>query len=444
MPQPTPYVRQADFTTLAALDPTAPLPGASVDAELNAILVTLQGCLASLLKLQRDDGALKNGLVTLDALSPSVLTAIGAGTSWQGRGAWVTATAYAAKDIVVDGTRTYLAATAHVSSADIATDIAAGKWVLLFDTAGTVPADDSVTADKIADGAILAAAIGFNDLTLSGFVKSGRYLVGTANDASLFKVAQTVGDVVVKVQRATTGQGEVGLEIIGATTFKIVQPSGLDELAIYAGAVKRARLDDNGVFDVVGTVRAQAAAFPASGAGAGLNYVAGTCYLTAYNYDASTHIDLKVRGKDIYLVAGGVDVMKATSAAVDFLKPVKQNGNALGYLGLPQDAKNTSFTLAMANAGGHVYSENVAGQTVTVPTNAAVAFSIDTGIVIINDGSNPINVLPADGVSLRQTGTATVKTGTASGGFNLAAGGRCTLIKVKANRWFIDGIGLTP
>lgn len=73
MTQPTPYARSFSFTDFAAAHPTDPLPGTSVDAELNAVAETLAETLANLALIQRDDTKLANGSVHPDALDADVL-----------------------------------------------------------------------------------------------------------------------------------------------------------------------------------------------------------------------------------------------------------------------------------------------------------------------------------------------------------------------------------
>ncbi|API60542.1 hypothetical protein BSL82_15665 [Tardibacter chloracetimidivorans] len=168
MSQPTPYSRQFDFTDWSATRPSDQQPGTSLDAELNAVKVTLDAVLANLVQIQRDDGALKNSAVTLDTLATDVLTTLGSGQGWTPRGAWVTATAYEMGDVVAEDGSTYVATVAHTSGT-FSTDEAADKWVPIFGAvaSGSI-ADGAVTTAKIADGAVTTAKLGFTSLTLSG------------------------------------------------------------------------------------------------------------------------------------------------------------------------------------------------------------------------------------------------------------------------------------
>ena len=65
----------------------------------------------------------------------------------------------------------------------------------------------------------------------------------------------------------------------------------------------------------------------------------------------------------------------------------------------PQNVQNGNYTLVLGDAGKHIYSTNAGAQTITIPTNASVAFPIGTIITIVNRGTNPI-VLSASGVSI--------------------------------------------
>ncbi len=130
MAQPTPYNRQYNFTDYQTVNPTKPLPATSVDAELNAIELTADEILANLALLQRDDGALKNQLVTPESLSASTLAIISQG-EYNPRGVWATATAYAVGDLATFNAATYLCLVAHTAAAAFATDNAAGKWLLI-------------------------------------------------------------------------------------------------------------------------------------------------------------------------------------------------------------------------------------------------------------------------------------------------------------------------
>lgn len=78
MPQPTPFSPEFNFTDFQASNPATPLPGYRVDAELAGLAATLGGVLGNLALIQRDDGKLSDGCVTVDAVSGPLLQEIAA------------------------------------------------------------------------------------------------------------------------------------------------------------------------------------------------------------------------------------------------------------------------------------------------------------------------------------------------------------------------------
>ncbi len=149
MAQPTAYSRLYNFVTYALAHTSQPYNAAQHDAELDAAETTLDGILANLLLIQRDDGLLKNASVHPDALSTATKALIGAGESgqlnWTPRGTWATSTAYIVGDVVQNSTTSYVCATAHTSGV-FATDYSAGKWIILGETAGASASAISASA----------------------------------------------------------------------------------------------------------------------------------------------------------------------------------------------------------------------------------------------------------------------------------------------------------
>jgi hypothetical protein len=131
MAQPTAYTPATDFSAdeLANVGGRSTVGTAELDAEFAAIALTLSGVRTNLSLNQRDDGEIRDARVKLHTLSTSVL-ALFAATAGTPRGAWVTATAYALRDVVTINTNTYLCCVAHTSGT-FATDLAAVKWLLI-------------------------------------------------------------------------------------------------------------------------------------------------------------------------------------------------------------------------------------------------------------------------------------------------------------------------
>jgi len=128
MANPTPYVKGYDFSGYQAANPTLPLPAQQVDAELNDVATSIGEAIAALADVRRSDGALKNLVVTTEALAVDVRSLLAGDPN--PRGLWVTGTAYEQNDLAVYLGATYICATAHVAGT-FSTDLAATKWLLI-------------------------------------------------------------------------------------------------------------------------------------------------------------------------------------------------------------------------------------------------------------------------------------------------------------------------
>lgn len=95
----------------------------------------------------------------------------------------------------------------------------------------------------------------------------------------------------------------------------------------------------------------------------------------------------------------------------------------------PQNIQSGNYTLVLADAGKHIYSANTGAQTITIPTNASVAFPIGSVITIVNQGTAGI-LLSAAGVSVFPAGSATAVTSPV-----VPAGSTGQLVKVDTNSW---------
>lgn len=145
MTQPVAYNPTTDFSNeeSGGVAGRSTVRTSALDAELSAIESTLDQILANLALIQRDDTELVDRIVELHTLSDAVRALIATAGS-NPRADWVTATAYAVKDVVTNGTGTYLCAVAHTSGV-FATDLAADKWMLIFDTAAYIASGVSFT-----------------------------------------------------------------------------------------------------------------------------------------------------------------------------------------------------------------------------------------------------------------------------------------------------------
>jgi hypothetical protein len=109
--------------------------------------------------------------------------------------------------------------------------------------------------------------------------------------------------------------------------------------------------------------------------------------------------------------------------------------DAVGYKGLPQNAQTSTYTLALADQGKHVFATSAAF-TITIPTNASVAFPVGTEITIFV-GDAVKTLAPAGGVTLILGGTAL------TGNRTLAINSVATCIKLQTDTWVVSGAGVT-
>jgi hypothetical protein len=163
MAQPPAYTPVHSFITDAAV--LANFPGQQIDVELNALKITTDAIRANLALVQRDDGALNNGIVTYDSLAASIQS-----NGLAGANSWVTATTYLVGVAVYQNNNLYRCIVGHTSGT-FATDLAAGYWTLVvalpMGATGT-PAGINYTFDTSTTMAAPAAgALRFNNSALA-------------------------------------------------------------------------------------------------------------------------------------------------------------------------------------------------------------------------------------------------------------------------------------
>lgn len=209
MTAPVTYQRLKNFTQYALEHTADPYNASDHDAELNAIELTLEGVLENRALIQRDDGALANDSVHPDSLSTATLLLIesagGAGLDELVRGLWTTGTSYSPGQIVQEGTTSYICALAHISGV-FSTDYAAGKWVILGETAGAGASAISFTPTGGISSTNVQAAIAELDLEKAkseGFAGQ-TFLVADATAASH---AVSMGQVQSNTLLSATGTG---------------------------------------------------------------------------------------------------------------------------------------------------------------------------------------------------------------------------------------------
>lgn len=126
---------------------------------------------------------------------------------------------------------------------------------------------------------------------------------------------------------------------------------------------------------------------------------------------------------------GGLETRQATGTQLTDL---------CGYINIPQNSQSGNYTTVAGDAGKHLYhpSGAGAGDTVTIDSNANVAYPIGTALTFVNMDSNNLSIaITSDTLYLAGAGTTGTRT--------LAQYGIATAIKLTSTTWLISGTGLT-
>lgn len=294
MAQPTPFVPSFSFTDLSTDQPTVQQPGVQLDAQFDALALTTNEILDSLVAVQRDDFALKNGIVHLASLGSDVLASlllIGAEVY-----TWTTATAYTPPSIVVDGDDTYLVAVAHVSGV-LATDVAANLLVRIFDSglSGNLASEDGGSMVGTTGGATVQDR--FDELSgPDGATVIGSAAPGTGsatrtqqeiNDETVFVTGKT-GDLLTQLEAVADDHPAGVTARLPQGSYALAQP--------FVATGQRFNLRGDGehvtsiVFDPVSTASALVMNSPDAG-GMAQGSITGLGF-TTNNDVAKTAIDL--------------------------------------------------------------------------------------------------------------------------------------------------------
>jgi hypothetical protein len=130
---------------------------------------------------------------------------------------------------------------------------------------------------------------------------------------------------------------------------------------------------------------------------------------------------------------GGV-VVNGSITATAATATTTSTASSVGYLGMPQNSKATSYQLIIGDMGKHVYV--TATSTVTIPAYTSVDFPIGTTIIVVAGTGATVSIaITTDTMNLAGAGTTGTRT--------LAPFGMATLVKVAQSTWLISGVGLT-
>lgn len=219
MAAPTKYVQSYDFSDFQEANPADPLPADQVDAQFALLKTTTDETIDALANVRRSDGALVNGIVTPDSFSAAALLLIESG--FVPRGEWVTATAYAVNDVVSLARVPYICLVAHTSGV-FATDLAAGKWQSLGQSAIAVDGSSTVTADIPFNAHKLtgvAAGVSGTDAVNKAQMDAADALLDAAIDANTANIATNTANIATNTANIATNTADIAANTTLLATY---------------------------------------------------------------------------------------------------------------------------------------------------------------------------------------------------------------------------------
>lgn len=283
-------------------------------------------------------------------------------------------------------------------------------------TSGTLAISYSGTALPIANGGTALTTTPTNGQLLIG--NGTGYTLAALTAGSNITITNSSGSISIAGNAGTvTSVGFTGglLSIANATTTPAITVAGTSGGIPYFSSTSTwatsAALAANAL--VVG-----------GGAGAAPSTVTtGTGVVTALGVNTGSSGAFMVQGSAI-ISASTVNDSAGT-------------GYTIGYRQMPQNSQTgATYTLVLADDGKHIYLNTGSTNTITVPTNASVAFAIGTVITVVNGNSGTCTISgPTSGLQLANGAAATSR--------SLATKGMATMIKVATDLWYVSGAGVT-
>jgi hypothetical protein len=368
----------SDASTLANF------PGQALDVEFNDVKTTTDQIRANLALIQRDDGAPANGIVTYDTLSASLQT-----NGLAGAASWVTANAYLVGTTVYQNFNLYRCLVAHTSGV-FATDLAAGKWLLLVALpAGPqgiqgiqgIQGNNGATGNTGATGASYGGTSATSLLIANSVTKTFTTQAGLAYQVGNYVRASSAAN------GANFMEGNVSSYSGTTLAIAVTKIGGSGTFADWAFATAGAP----GTGDLLSTNNLSDVAVPAT-ARANLGLAIGT----------------NVQAADPQLTSN-----------------IRQN---------PQSANYTTVLADAEKMIQHPAADNNA-RTFTIDSNANVPYIVGTVISFDNEINTLSIAIASDTLVFAPSGATGTRT--------LAANGFASAVKTGATKWKISGVGLS-
>jgi hypothetical protein len=132
-----------------------------------------------------------------------------------------------------------------------------------------------------------------------------------------------------------------------------------------------------------------------------------------------------------WVVPTSTDLVKDGATAIETLGDSVDSTVFNGLTKVSRNAQTgTTYTLALTDAGGFVDLNNASAITLTVPTNATVAFPANTRIDILQSGAGQVTIAAAGGVTINSKGSKLKIS---------EQWAAATLVQRSANSWVLIG-----
>ena len=303
----------------------------------------------------------------------------------------------------------------------------------------------------------LLNAFGSNTITTTGLITGdggGLSNIAGANVTGTINTAVLAQEVINSAQPNIGSVGTLSELLVSNTIVSVGLTANTGDITVTAGVFAG---DGGSISNVVGANVSGEVGFAAVANSVAIANVSGAGNIATVNLDGNTANYLDGTGS-----WGPVTATTATTAGtvttaaqpnitslgtlVDLTVTgniaggninANTNGFAIGYKEIPPVVLSADDTIALEDSGKHFRSTTAGNITLSIPTNATVAFPTGTAISIVEQAAGNILVNAISGVTLYQAGNST------AGNRVISTYGVATLMKVDTDTWFISGTGVS-
>ena len=303
----------------------------------------------------------------------------------------------------------------------------------------------------------LLNAFGSNTITTTGLITGdggGLSNIAGANVTGTINTAVLAQEVINSAQPNIGSVGTLSELLVSNTIVSVGLTANTGDITVTAGVFAG---DGGSISNVVGANVTGEVGFAAVANSVAIANVSGAGNIATINLDGNTANYLDGTGS-----WGPVTATSATTAGtvttaaqpnitslgtlVDLTVTgniaggninANTNGFAIGYKEIPPVALSADDTIALEDSGKHFRSTTAGNITLSIPTNATVAFPTGTAISIVEQAAGNILVNAISGVTLYHAGNST------AGNRVISTYGVATLMKVDTDTWFISGTGVS-